>query len=130
VYEVSAEFDVSITTALLGVSMYVIGLGLGPMFSAPLSEVFGRKMVYFVNLPIFMLFTMGAGLAQNIETLCVCRTFAGIFGGPALAVSAGSFVDVWDLKTSGSAVTVQAFATFMGPALGKFPRAQGYQKAY
>lgn len=124
VYEVSAEFDVSITTALLGVSMYVIGLGLGPMFSAPLSEVFGRKMVYFVNLPIFMLFTMGAGLAHNIETLCLCRAFAGIFGGPALAVSAGSFVDVWDLKTSGSAVTVQAFATFMGPSIG--PVVGGY----
>lgn len=100
--------------------MYVIGLGLGPMFSAPLSEVFGRKMVYFINLPIFLLFTLGAGLAKNIQTLIICRAFAGIFGGPALAVSAGSFVDIWDLKTSGSAVTVQAFATFMGPALGKF----------
>ena len=101
--------------------MYVVGLGLGPMFSAPLSEVFGRKMVYFVNLPIFMLFTMGAGLARNMETLAICRAFAGIFGGPALAVSAGSFVDIWDLKASGSAVTVQALATFMGPAIGTFP---------
>jgi MFS family permease len=120
VYQVSREFHVSITTALLGLSMYVIGLGLGPMFSAPLSEVFGRKMVYFINLPIFLLFTLGTGLAQNIQTLIICRAFAGIFGGPALAVSAGSFVDIWDLKTSGSAVTVQAFATFMGPALGGF----------
>ncbi|KAI5816441.1 major facilitator superfamily domain-containing protein [Pyronema omphalodes] len=124
VYQVSHEFHVSITTALLGLSMYVIGLGLGPMFSAPLSEVFGRKMVYFVNLPIFLLFTLGAGLSQNIQTLIICRAFAGIFGGPALAVSAGSFVDIWDLKTSGSAVTVQAFATFMGPALG--PVVGGY----
>ena len=115
---ISKEFDVSITTALLGLSMYVIGLGLGPMFSAPLSEIFGRRLVYFVNLPIFLLFNMGAGLAKNIETLVVCRALAGIFGGPALAVSAGSFVDIWDLKTSGLAVTVQAFATFMGPALG------------
>jgi MFS family permease len=76
-------------------------------------------MVYFVNLPFFLLFTMGAGLAQNIETLVICRMFSGIFGGPALAVSAGSFVDVWELKSSGLAVSVQAIATFMGPALGK-----------
>lgn len=88
------------------------------MFSAPLSEVFGRKMVYFVNLPIFLLFTMGAALAQNIQTLVICRMFSGIFGGPAVAVAAGSFVDIWDLKTSGSAVSVQAIASFMGPALG------------
>ncbi|PWW80165.1 MFS general substrate transporter [Tuber magnatum] len=128
VYEVAAKFDVSITVALLGISMYVVGLGLGPMFSAPLSEVFGRKMVYFVNLPIFLLFTMGAGLAQNIQTLVICRMFSGIFGGPAVAVSAGSFVDVWDLKSSGSAVSVQAIASFMGPALG--PIVGGYLAEY
>ena len=74
--------------------------------------------MYFVNLPIFLLFTLGAGLAQNIQTLVICRMFSGIFGGPAVAVSAGSFVDVWDLKSSGSAVSVQAIASFMGPALG------------
>lgn len=61
---------------------------------------------------------MGAGLAQNIETLLICRMFSGIFGGPALAVSGGSFVDVWELKSSGLAVSVQAIATFMGPAIG------------
>lgn len=92
-----------------------------PMFSAPLSEVFGRKMVYFVNFPIFLLFTVGAALAHNIETLVICRMLSGIFGGPALAVSAGSFVDVWELKSSGLAVSVQAIATFMGPALGNNP---------
>ncbi|KAL0635824.1 Polyamine transporter 4 [Maublancomyces gigas] len=124
VYEVVKEFNVSLTVALLGISMYVVGLGLGPMFSAPLSEVFGRKMVYFVNLPFFLLFTMGAGLAHNIQTLIICRMLSGIFGGPALAVSAGSFVDVWELKSSGLAVSVQAIATFMGPALG--PIVGGY----
>lgn len=56
-------------------------------------------MVYYVNLPPFLLFTMGAGLAENIETLVICRLFAGLFGGPALAVSAGSFVYVsWILR--------------------------------
>ena len=107
------------------------------MLSAPLSEVsceicplvrrmltaekvYGRKVVYFVNLPIFLLLITGATLAQNIETLVICRMFAGIFGGPALAVSGGSFVDVWELKSSGLAVSVQAIATFMGPSVGKY----------
>lgn len=38
-YEVAAKFNVSMTVALLGISMYVVGLGLGPMMGAPLSEV-------------------------------------------------------------------------------------------
>lgn len=94
------------------------------MVSAPLSEVLGRKMAYTINLPIFLLFTLGAGFAQNFHTLLICRTFAGIFGGPSLAVSGGSFVDIWELKTSGFAVSIQAIATFMGPAIG--PVVGGY----
>lgn len=39
VYEVVHEFNCSMTVALLGLSLYVCGLGLGPMLSAPLSEV-------------------------------------------------------------------------------------------
>lgn len=35
----SYKFNVSLTVALLGLSLYVCGLGLGPMLSAPLSEV-------------------------------------------------------------------------------------------
>lgn len=29
VYEIAAKFDVSVTSALLGLSLYVVGLGLG-----------------------------------------------------------------------------------------------------
>lgn len=90
------------------------------MLSAPLSEVYGRKVVYFVNLPLFMLAIMGAGLSKNIETLIICRALGGLFGGPAVTVSIGSFLDIWDLKTSALAVTLQSFAMFMGPVLGKF----------
>ena len=73
-----------------------------------------------MNLPIFLAFNAGAARAQNIQTLITCRAFAGIFGGPSLAVSGGSFVDLWELKTSGLAVCIQATATFMGPAIGRF----------
>lgn len=38
---------------------------------------------------------MGAGLAQNVETVIICRFFAGLFGGPALAVGAGTNADMY-----------------------------------
>ncbi len=37
------EFGISDETARLGLSLYVLGIALGPMFMAPLSEVFGRN---------------------------------------------------------------------------------------
>ena len=38
----SAELDLSTTVAILGVSLYVLGFGLGPLVFAPLGELYGR----------------------------------------------------------------------------------------
>lgn len=70
-------------------------IAFGPVVGAPISETAGRKAVYLTTLPIFLLFTMGAGLAQNAASLLVCRFFAGTFGAPALAVGAGTVADIW-----------------------------------
>jgi MFS family permease len=66
--------------------VYTLGLAFGPVISAPLSERFGRKLVYLLSAPIFMLFTLGAGFSKTFGSLLVCRLFAGLTGSPALAV--------------------------------------------
>jgi len=80
---------------LVGLMTFVLGLAFGPIIGSPASETLGRRPVYLITIPIFGLFTMGAGLAQNIETLIICRFFAGLFGGPALAVGAGTNADLY-----------------------------------
>ncbi len=39
------EFDVSEEVALISISIFVVGFGVGPMVFAPLSEVYGRRIV-------------------------------------------------------------------------------------
>ena len=80
------KFNVSSTVALLGLSLYVLGLAFGPVLAAPISETRGRQMVYLVSLPIAALFTLGAGFSQTFASLVICRFFAGFFGSPVLAV--------------------------------------------
>jgi MFS family permease len=76
-------------------TIFVLGLACGPIIGSPASETFGRRPVYLVTIPLFGLFTLGAGLARNVETVIVCRLFAGLFGGPALAVGAGTNADLY-----------------------------------
>ena len=38
----SKELHLSQTIAILGVSLYVLGFGLGPLLFAPLGELYGR----------------------------------------------------------------------------------------
>jgi MFS family permease len=63
---VAREFHVGREVALLGISLYVIGLGIGPLFSGPLSEVYGRNIVYHVSFILFFAFTFPVAFAPNI----------------------------------------------------------------
>lgn len=91
------------------------------MIGAPISETRGRKAVYLLTLPVSLLFTLGAGLAQNLETLLICRFLSGAFGSPTLAVGAGTIADIWIMEEGGGLASVLVIlAPFMGPALGKF----------
>ena len=116
--DIIAEFHVSSTVALLGLSTWVLGLAFGPILAAPISETFGRSMVYRISLPLCALFTLGAGFATNIGTIIILRFFSGFFGAPTLAVGAGTNADVWPPVHRAAATVLFVFAPFAGPALG------------
>jgi hypothetical protein len=42
---VAEEFNVSEEATLLSISLFVVGFGVGPMVFAPLSEVYGRRII-------------------------------------------------------------------------------------
>ncbi|KAJ5737141.1 uncharacterized protein N7483_002266 [Penicillium malachiteum] len=91
--KVQQEFQVSATVALLPLSAYSLGLAFGPMISSPLSETFGRKVVYLITLPPCDLFLLAAGFSKNIAALIICRFFAGLFAAPGVSVAAAVISD-------------------------------------
>lgn len=128
VFEVQAQFQISTTLALLPMSLYVFGLGFGPVIGAPLSETYGRRFVYLVTPPLSILFTVGAALSKNFGTLLACRFLAGMMGSPPLAVGAGTNIDMWATQHRARAVSLYLFAPFLGPSLG--PAVGGYLAQY
>lgn len=72
---VMEEFNVNNTTATAGLSMFVFGYAFGPMFICPMQEItkLGRVWGYILSLAIFVLFSLGTALAQNIKTILITR---------------------------------------------------------
>lgn len=116
--DIMLEMGISQTLGLSGLTFYLVGLAFGPTIAAPLSEVFGRKIVYVTSLPISMLFIMGVGLSSHIREILVLRFFAGFFSSPAMAIAAGSIADMWSLDMMGIAMSAFCLAPFAGPVLG------------
>ncbi|KAF1980828.1 MFS general substrate transporter [Aulographum hederae CBS 113979] len=122
------QWHVSTTVALLPYSFYVLGLAFGPILGSPLSETFGRKIVYMVAIPIFALFILGSGFSQSIGALTVTRFFAGVFGSPGLSVGSATIADVWGPTERCIPMTLYVATPFMGPSLG--PLIGGYVVMY
>ncbi|THV71743.1 putative MFS polyamine transporter [Aureobasidium pullulans] len=113
------EFGIPRTQALLSLTLYTMGIAIGPLLIAPLSEVFGRKYVYVASLTMLLAFTGGAGAAQSFGTLLACRLLAGILGSSTVAIGAGTIADVWALgKSGGTASLFFILGPFLGPTLG------------
>ncbi|KAJ7491205.1 major facilitator superfamily domain-containing protein [Mycena latifolia] len=73
------QFNVSLVLATSGLTLYIIGYGLGPMFLAPLQEIpsIGRMPVYIYTLVIFVVFQAVIVTAKNIPTILVSRFLTG-----------------------------------------------------
>ncbi|KAL1901411.1 hypothetical protein Sste5346_001816 [Sporothrix stenoceras] len=117
---VGAEFGVSSEVGILGVSFYVLGFAFGPTLWAPLSELKGRRLPINISMFGFMLFSFAVATAKDLQTVLICRFFAGFFGACPLAVVAAIFSDMFDNRTRGIAITIFSIAVFAGPLLGPF----------
>ncbi|KAG8162263.1 hypothetical protein KVR01_008028 [Diaporthe batatas] len=116
--DVAQKFGVSHTAALLGLSLFLWALGLGAIIAAPVSEYYGRRIVYLTTVPIFGLFILGSGLAHNFSTLLACRFLAGFFGSAVVSVGGGTNADIWPPKLAGLVYPFYFVSPFLGPAFG------------
>ncbi|TVY41892.1 Polyamine transporter [Lachnellula subtilissima] len=124
VNSIAHHFHTSNEVSLIGFTTFVLGLGFGPVLGSPASETLGRRPVYLITIPLFGLFTLGVGFAQNVQTVIICRFFAGLFGGPALAVGAGTNADLYPpdkrVFTTSLFTLGPFFATGVGPVIGSY----------
>ncbi|KAL7902997.1 MFS general substrate transporter [Trichoderma sp. SZMC 28014] len=118
------RFDVSTEVATLGLSLFVWGFAMGPLFWAPLSEVYGRSLTFVISSTMYTLLNVGVTLAPNITGLLLLRFFASAFGSAAMTNSGGTISDMFNQVERGVAMGLFAAAPFLGPAVG--PIAGGF----
>ena len=70
------EFEISSKTlATLGLTSYMLGLAVGFSMLAPLSEIYGRRMVYMISYGLFFLLVLPCALARSLTEIILARFF-------------------------------------------------------
>ncbi|KAK7403159.1 Synaptic vesicle transporter SVOP [Neonectria punicea] len=112
------DLDVSEEVALVSISVFVVGFGVGPMIFAPLSEIYGRRVIYGSTLLIAVIFIIPCAVAKNIETLLICRAIDGIAFSAPMTLVGGTLADLWRNEERGVPMAAFSAAPFIGPAIG------------
>lgn len=114
------EFGVDMTEASLGLALFVLGYGIGPLLFSPLSEIpsIGRNPIYIVTMLVFVVVSIPAPLVDNFAGLMVLRFLQGLFGSPCLASGAASLGDMYSLLSLPISLVAWVSAAYCGPALG------------
>ncbi|KAF2193839.1 MFS general substrate transporter [Zopfia rhizophila CBS 207.26] len=113
------ELDIRDSTlGALQVSIFLFAYAIGPLFLAPLSEMYGRTIILHTGNFVLVAFSIGGGFAQTPAQLSVCRFCAGLGGSSGLAVVGGVTADIWDLETRPKASGLVMLGPVLGPILG------------
>lgn len=112
------EWGTSREVSTLGLSLYTLGMGLGPLVIAPLSEFYGRRIIGLWSLVLYLIWLVPCALARNIETELIGRFFTGAAGSAFLSVAGGTVGDVFEPSQLQTPMLVYSVIGFLGPDVG------------
>lgn len=112
------------TLISLTLSIFLITFAIGPLFLAPLSEIYGRTWVLHIANICSLGFNIGCGFVSTTGSLIGLRILAGFAGSAPVAIGGGTVSDLFSEKDRSSAMAIYSLGPLLGPAVG--PIAGGY----
>ena len=100
------------------VSIFVLGFACGPLVLPPLSEMYGRVVIYNSTNVLFLGFTMLCAVLRNEAMFLVFRFLSGFAGVATITIGSGTIVDLMPREQRGLALSVWSVGTILGPTVG------------
>lgn len=95
------------------VSVYVIGLAIGPLLLSPLSKVYGRNPVMHIANLVFLVATVLCAVSVNLPMLIIFRLVMGLACCIPVTLGGGFVADLMAREERGTALSLWA----IGPLL-------------
>ncbi len=130
----ASDFGVSMATANLTVSTFMMGMALGQFLGGPLSDQLGRKCIGLGGLLVFMIASVLIALATTIEQVLVFRLIQAIGGGFTSVICMAQVRDVFEPKDVGkkfaNIILVVLVAPMFAPIIGTIISAYGWRAIF
>ncbi|OBA21246.1 A Q resistance multidrug resistance transporter [Metschnikowia bicuspidata var. bicuspidata NRRL YB-4993] len=114
--DLSTNLDTTLTMVNVSIGVYMLSVGIFPMWWSNFSENHGRRTVYVISFSWFLAFSIACAVAPSIGALIVLRFMAGIGASSVQACGAGTVSDLYIQEERGTALGL----FYLGPLLGPF----------
>lgn len=112
------EFHTTPSMTQMGISMAMIGMGIGSVLWGSASDRYGRKPVLIISLIIFVLSTALSLFSRDITFFIICRLFQGLGAGGAMVLSTSIPADVYMGRQLARLMAIVGAINGVAPALG------------
>lgn len=116
VNDITANLHTLEGTVNVSVGIYLISMGIFPMWWSNFSERHGRRSVYVVSFCLYFAFSIGCALAPTIGSLIGLRFLTGMGASAVQACGAATVSDLYIQQERGTALGL----FYLGPLLGPF----------
>lgn len=114
---VDIQYHISEEVGTMGTSLFLFGIGLGPLLWAPCSEVYGRKIAVLAPYFISVVLTFATAVSKDVQSIMVTRFFTGFFSSAPITNVGGVLSDIWNPQHRAIAVTVYALTLVSGTVI-------------
>ncbi|EDU45324.1 AraJ Arabinose efflux permease [Pyrenophora tritici-repentis] len=113
-----AFHETSLTISAFVVSVYLLGFATGPLVVAPMSELYGRRLIYNVSNVLFVIFSIACAASTSMGMLIAFRFLAGCAASAPLTLGGGTIADMFPREQRAKATVVWSIGPLLGPVLG------------
>jgi multidrug resistance protein len=118
------SFHVSPSWGAWMITIYTLGLAISVPIVGKLSDRFGRKKLFLIEIAIFGIGSLLVALSPNFTSLLAARFFQAMGGGGIFIIASAYVLDMFPKEKQGRALGMlggmNGIAAILGPNLGSF----------
>ncbi|KAL6934914.1 hypothetical protein ACO0R3_000879 [Hanseniaspora guilliermondii] len=116
--DIEKEYKTTATKTNISVGVYLLALGIFPIYHSSFSEMHGKRNVYVVSFMMLFVFCLLLCLvSHNISTFIILRFFCGVFSSSVQSLGAGTLADIYEPERRGSMFGFFYLGSLLAPLL-------------
>lgn len=121
---INSSFDINATQGTWGITLYTLGLAIATPIVGKLSDRYGRKKLFLIEIAIFTIGSLGVALSPNFTFFLAARLFQSFGGGGIFIIASSYVISTYTKEKQGSMLGLlggmNGIASVLGPNIGSF----------